>query len=60
MVVAGRQKSIALFIALGAGLISVILLLYIGWVLLNWRTGILLILGILLLAMIKASGVPIE
>src|SRR3984893_10092370 len=52
MVVGGRQKSIALFIALGAGLISVILLLYIGWVLLNWKNGILLFLGILLLTMI--------
>jgi two-component system, OmpR family, sensor histidine kinase SenX3 len=52
MVVAGRQKSIAFFIALGIGLISVILLLYIGWVLLDWRTGILLFFGILLLAMI--------
>src|ERR1700682_1070860 len=52
MVVGGRQKSIALFIALGGGLISVILLLYIGWVLLNWRTGLLLFLGILLLAML--------
>ena len=50
MVVAGRRKSIAFFIALGAGLISVILLLYIGWVLLNWRNGILLFLGVLLLA----------
>jgi len=55
MVVAGRRKSIAFFIALGAGLISVILLLYIGWVLLNWRSGILLFLGILLLAMIIAG-----
>ena len=57
MVVAGRQKSIAFFIALGAGLISVILLLYIGWVLLNWRQGILLFFGILLLAMIIAGVV---
>jgi len=55
MVVAGRRRSIAFFIALGAGLISVILLLYIGWVLLNWRTGILLFLGVLLLAMIIAG-----
>ena len=55
MVVAGRHKSIAFFIALGAGLILVILLLYIGWVLLNWRTGILLFFGILLLAMIIAG-----
>jgi two-component system sensor histidine kinase SenX3 len=52
MVVAGRRRSIAFFIALGVGLISVILLLYIGWVLLNWRTGILLFLGILLLTII--------
>ena len=52
MVTAERRKSIALFIALGAGLILVILLLYIGWVLLNWRTGVLLFLGVLLLAVI--------
>jgi two-component system, OmpR family, sensor histidine kinase SenX3 len=59
MVVTGRQKSIAFFIALGAGLITVTLLLYIGWVLLNWRTGILLLLGILLLAVI-ISGVVLN
>jgi signal transduction histidine kinase len=57
MVLPGRQKSIAFFIALGAGLITVILLLYIGWVVLNWRTGILLFLGILLLAVIIAGVV---
>lgn len=57
MVVAGRRKSIAFFIALGVGLISVILLLYIGWVLLNWRHGILLFFGGLLLAMIIAGVV---
>jgi len=59
MVVAGRQKSIAFFIALGVGLVSVVLLLYIGWVLLNWRTGILLFLGALLLGMI-ISGVVLN
>ncbi len=59
MVVAGRQKSIAFFITLGAGMISVILLLYIGWVLLDWRTGILLFLGILLMAMI-ISGIVLN
>ncbi|MFN7992767.1 MAG: HAMP domain-containing sensor histidine kinase [Bryobacteraceae bacterium] len=59
MVVAGRQKSIAFFIALGAGLISVIILLYVGWVLLNWRTGILLLLGVLLLLAI-ISGVVLN
>src|SRR6516162_1614491 len=59
MVVAGRRTSIAFFIALGGGLMSVILLLYIGWVLLNWRTGILLFLGVLLLALI-ISGVVLN
>jgi signal transduction histidine kinase len=57
MVVGGRQKSIAFFISLGAGLISVIILLYVGWVLLNWRHGILLVLGILLVSMIIAGVV---
>jgi two-component system sensor histidine kinase SenX3 len=57
MVLAGRRKTIAFFIALGAGLILVTLLLYIGWVLLNWRSGILLFLGILLLAVIIAGMV---
>src|ERR1700693_4443758 len=52
MVVGGRRKSIAFFIALGAGLISVILLLYVGWVLLNWHTGILVFFGVLLLALV--------
>ncbi len=52
MVVAGRRRSIAFFIALGAGLIAVSILLYVGWVLLNWRTGILLFFGVLLLAVI--------
>jgi signal transduction histidine kinase len=59
MVVAGRQKSIAFFIALGAGLITVILLLYVGWVLFDWHTGILLFFGVLLLAMI-ISGVVLN
>ncbi len=55
MVIAGRRKSRLFFIALGAGLISVIVLLYVGWVLLSWRTGILLFLGVLLLAVLIAG-----
>jgi signal transduction histidine kinase len=57
MVVTGRQKSIAFFIAMGAGMIAVILLLYVGWVQLHWRTGILLFVGILLLAIVIAGVV---
>ena len=50
-----RRRTIAFFSVLGAGLISVILFLYIGWVLLNWRTGIVLFLGVLLLAIVLSS-----
>ena len=59
MVVPGRRRSIAFFIALGIGLISVIILLYVGWVLFDWRSGILLFLGVLLLALI-ISGVVLN
>jgi signal transduction histidine kinase len=59
MVVAGRRKSIGFFIALGVGLISVIVLLYVGWVLLSWRNGILLFLGVVLLAML-ISGIVLN
>jgi len=53
----GRKKSIAFFISLGAGLIVVTLLLYVGWVVLNWGAGIRLFLGFLLLAVIIAGVV---
>jgi two-component system sensor histidine kinase SenX3 len=57
MVGTWRKKSIAFFIALGAGLTVVVILLYVGWVLLGWRSGILLFLGIVLLALIIAGVV---
>ncbi len=57
MVGTSRKKSIAFFIALGAGLTLVTILLYVGWVLLGWRSGILVFLGSVLLAMIIAGVV---
>lgn len=57
MVVAGRRTSIGLFIALGAGLISVLLLLYVGWIVLKLRSGALLFLGTLLVALLIAGVV---
>src|SRR5579871_1802505 len=57
MVVGGRRTSIAFFIALGAGVIAFIVLLYVGWVLLGWRDGILLFFGILLVLAVIAGVV---
>ncbi|MEQ1947096.1 MAG: HAMP domain-containing sensor histidine kinase [Bryobacteraceae bacterium] len=55
MVVGGRHKSIAFFISLGIGLILFIVLLYVGWVLLGWRQGILLFFGVLLTLIVIAG-----
>ena len=57
MVVGGRRTSIAFFIALGAGVVAFIVLLYVGWVLLGWRDGILLFFGILLVLAVIAGVV---
>lgn len=55
MVDVSRRRSVALFIILGGGLISVILLLYGGWYLFQWRSGWLLALGLLLLLTLIAG-----
>jgi len=52
MEVTRHRRSIAFFIALGVSSISILLVLYIGWILLNWRNGLLLFLGVLLVLMI--------
>ena len=52
-----RRKSVAFFIALCVGLILVTLLLYIGGVSFNWRNGIRLFFGIVLLSVIIAGVV---
>jgi signal transduction histidine kinase len=58
MVIPGRRKSVA-FISLGAGLILVTILLYVGWIVLDWQKGILIFFGIVMLAMI-ISGVVLN
>jgi signal transduction histidine kinase len=52
MEVTRHRRSVAFFIALGVASILVLLVLYIGWILLNFRTGLLLVLGVLLVLMI--------
>ena len=46
MVVTGRRKSIAFFIALGALVVALAVAVSVGWILIN-RTGVLLVLGVL-------------
>jgi signal transduction histidine kinase len=54
MVVTGRRKTIAGFILLGACLAALALTQYLGWVL-NLRTGVVLVLGVLFTLMIIAG-----
>ncbi len=56
MIGIGRRKTIA-FIALGVGLILFTLLLYFGWLVLDWRAGVRLFLGIILMLAIIAGVV---
>ena len=48
----GRRKSIALFIALGACLVAGVVVLNVGWIILNWREAGLLIAGLIVFPLI--------
>jgi signal transduction histidine kinase len=52
MVVAARRRQIAFFIALGSSVIALAVALNVGWIIISWRTGALLVLGVLLSALI--------
>ncbi|MBI3278472.1 MAG: HAMP domain-containing histidine kinase [Acidobacteria bacterium] len=52
MVVGGRRKTVGFVIALGVCLVALAVALNVGWILLNFRTGLLLVLGILFFAVI--------
>ncbi|MDA1314874.1 MAG: HAMP domain-containing sensor histidine kinase [Acidobacteria bacterium] len=47
-----HRKSIAFFITLGSCLVALAIALNIGWIFLNWQTGVVLILGVLFFALI--------
>ena len=48
----GHRKSVAFFITLGSCLVGLAVTLNIGWILLNWQTGIFLVLGVLFFILI--------
>lgn len=52
MVKGGRQGAKALILALGFLLVILAVALNIGWIVLSWRTGLLLVLGILVFGII--------
>jgi signal transduction histidine kinase len=52
MVKGGRRKAKILFVTLGLCTVALALALNVGWILLNWRTGLLLALGIIVSVLI--------
>jgi two-component system, OmpR family, sensor histidine kinase SenX3 len=52
MVVAARRRQVAFFIALGSCLVALAAALNVGWIIISWRTGALLVLGVLVSSLI--------
>jgi len=57
MRISSRRGTIAFFIILGIGLVALAVALNVGWIILNWREGVLLFFGIIFFALIIAGMV---
>jgi signal transduction histidine kinase len=57
MRISSRRGTIVFFLCLGAGLVALAIALNVGWIILNWREGVLLFFGIIFFALIIAGMV---
>src|SRR5258708_18028951 len=57
MGISRRRGTIVLFLCLGIGLVALAIALNVGWIILNWREGVLLFFGIIFFALIIAGMV---
>jgi signal transduction histidine kinase len=57
MRIASRRGTIVFFLCLGIGLVGLAVALNVGWIILNWREGLLLVFGIIFFALIIAGMV---
>jgi two-component system, OmpR family, sensor histidine kinase SenX3 len=57
MRITSRRGTIAFFLCLGIGLVALAVALNVGWIILNWREGVLLFFGIIFFALIIAGMV---
>jgi signal transduction histidine kinase len=55
MRIASRRKTIATFVTLGTLLVAVTAALNVGWIILNWREGLMLFLGVIFFAVVIAG-----
>ena len=57
MRISSRRGTIVFFLILGIGLVALAIALNVGWIILNWRQGVLLFFGIVFFALIIAGMV---
>ncbi len=57
MRISSRRGTIVFFLCLGVGLVALAVALNVGWIILNWREGVLLFFGIIFFALIIAGMV---
>jgi signal transduction histidine kinase len=55
MRISSRRGTIVFFLCLGIGLVALAVALNVGWIILNWREGVLLFFGIIFFALIIAG-----
>jgi two-component system, OmpR family, sensor histidine kinase SenX3 len=55
MRITSRRGTIVFFLCLGIGLVALTVALNVGWIILNWREGVLLFFGIVFFALIIAG-----
>ena len=55
MRISSRRRAIAFFVVLGVCLVLLAVGLNVGWIILNWREGVLLFLGIIFFALLIAG-----
>lgn len=57
MRITSRRGTIVFFLCLGIGLVGLAVALNVGWIILNWREGVLLVFGIIFFALLIAGMV---
>jgi len=55
MRITNRRGTIVFFVCLGIGLVALAVALNVGWIILNWREGVLLFFGVIFFALIIAG-----
>src|SRR6266446_6385508 len=55
MRITSRRETIVFFVCLGSALVALAVALNVGWIILNWRQGVLLFFGIIFFALIIAG-----